>query len=51
MDETTVGYAATGVLERECMDYIVAHTVNKRYVGLIDYLLKYELLRSYNAKR
>ena len=46
-NETRVGYATIDVLARETQKYIEVHTVYYKYVGKVEYLIKYQELRKY----
>lgn len=48
MMATTVGTGATSILEGLVRDYIIEHTVDREYVGDVQYLAKYDALRRYN---
>ena len=47
MEEYRVGYATIDILAKETKDYIMAHTVDHKYVGKLDYLVKAQEMNTY----
>lgn len=50
MQETRVGYVTTSFLESLCEEYILAHIIDKVYVGELHYLQQYISLKEYNQE-
>jgi len=47
IEETRVGYMAISMIAKETKDYILANTVDKHYVGDVEYLIKYNNMIEY----
>jgi len=45
--ETRVGYKTLNIINDALRDYIAAHTIDGRYEGRLDYLLKADKLNQY----